>query len=138
MRVASTMESTITKDTLLVGKLFLSLLLMTHAIASSVRNSGSFIRPSSNVSYGRSFLKALTSKYIETPHGSASQEKVTLGSSQGSILVEAVNLDKIRDKLADLGRLRQVSLDGLDVATGDADGVIHQTCPSEFSLQKCM
>ncbi|KAG5735258.1 Tubulin-specific chaperone E, partial [Termitomyces sp. T112] len=75
-----------------------------------VPNSGSFIRPSPNVSYGRSFLEALTSKYIETPRGSASQEKVILGSSQGSILVEAVNLDKIRGKLADLGRLREVSL----------------------------
>ncbi|KAH0583677.1 hypothetical protein H2248_009291 [Termitomyces sp. 'cryptogamus'] len=107
------MGSTMAKDTLLVG---------------------SFIRPSPNVSYGRSFLEALTSKYIETPHGSASQEKVILGSSQGSILVEAVNLDKIRGKLADLGRLREVSLDGLDVATGNVDGVIHQTCPNIHGL----
>ncbi|KAG6862063.1 hypothetical protein C0995_007193 [Termitomyces sp. Mi166 len=95
-----------------------------------VQNSGSFIRPSPNVSYGRSFLEALTSKYVETPHGSVSQEKVVLGSSQGSIVVEAVNLDKIRGKLADLGRLREVSLDSLDVATGDADGAIRQTCPN--------
>ncbi|KAG5354078.1 hypothetical protein C0989_009776 [Termitomyces sp. Mn162] len=99
-----------------------------------VPNSGSFIRPSPNVSYGRSFLEALTSKYIETPHGSASQEKVILGSSQGSILVEAVNLDKIRGKLADLGRLREVSLDGLDVATGNVDGVIHQTSSNIHGL----
>ncbi|KAG6917930.1 hypothetical protein DXG01_000367 [Tephrocybe rancida] len=73
---------------------------------------------------------ALTSKYIETPHGSASQEKVILGSSQGSIVVEAVNLDKIRGKLADLSRLREVSLDSLDVASCDASGMIRQTCPS--------
>ncbi|KAG6833649.1 hypothetical protein H0H87_002845 [Tephrocybe sp. NHM501043] len=95
-----------------------------------VPNSGSFVRPSSNVSYGQSFLEALTTKYIETPHGSASQEQVILGSSQGNIVVEAVNLDKIRGKLADLSRLREVSLDGLDVATCDAPGMIQQTCPS--------
>ncbi|KAG6877738.1 hypothetical protein C0993_004555 [Termitomyces sp. T159_Od127] len=100
-----------------------------------IQNSASFIRPSPNVSYGQSFLEALTSKYIETPHGSASQESVILGSSQGSIVVEAVNLDKIRGKLADLGKLREVSLVNLDVATGDADGLIQETCPSKLYLK---
>ncbi|KAG6814569.1 hypothetical protein H0H92_000097 [Tricholoma furcatifolium] len=95
-----------------------------------VHNSGSFIRPSPKISYGQSFLDALTAKYIENPHGSATPEQVVLGSSQGAIVVEAVNLDKIRGKLADLSRLREVSLDGLDVATCDTAGVISRTCPS--------
>ncbi|KAF5380808.1 hypothetical protein D9615_004115 [Tricholomella constricta] len=96
----------------------------------SVPNSGSFIRPSANISYGQSFLQAMSSKYIETPHGSGSQEKVVLGSSQGTIIVEAVRLDKVRGKLADLGRLREVSLDDQYVARCDAAGTIRETCPS--------
>lgn len=134
MRVESTMESKMGKGTSPVGKPF-TRSPQVPCIAFSVKNSGSFIRPSPNVSYGQSFLEALTSKYIETPHGSISQESVILGSSQGSIVVEAVNLDKIRSKLADLGTLREVSLVNLDVATGDADGVIQQTCPSKLYLK---
>ncbi|KAG6854713.1 hypothetical protein C0991_002426 [Blastosporella zonata] len=73
---------------------------------------------------------ALTSKYIEALHGSSSQEQVILGSSKGNIIVEAVNLDKIRGKLADLSRLREVSLDGLGVASYDPPGMIQRTSPS--------
>jgi tubulin-specific chaperone E len=98
---------------------------------SRVRNAGSFIRPSANVSYGKSFLEALTSKYIETLHGSESQEKVLLGSSQGAIVVEAVRLDKIRGKLASLDRLREVSLDNENPARSDPVGAIQAACPSK-------
>lgn len=97
----------------------------------SVPNSGSFIRPSSKISYGTSFLKALKSKYIEAFHGAAGQETIILGSSNGAIEVEAVNLDKIRGKFADLTRLREVSLDNELPATCDAsEGTIRQACPS--------
>ncbi|KAF9013951.1 hypothetical protein BDQ17DRAFT_1386518 [Cyathus striatus] len=95
-----------------------------------VPNSGSFIRPSSHVYYGVSFLDALLSKYIENPHGSESQEKVLLGSSNGSIQVEAVNLDKIRAKLSNLMRLREVSLDKQGVARSNPIHSIHDTCPN--------
>jgi hypothetical protein len=98
---------------------------------SRIRNAGSFIRPSANISYGKSFLEALTSKYIETLHGSQSQEKVLLGSSQGAIVVEAVRLDKIRGKLASLERLREVSLDNENPARSDPVGAIRSACPSE-------
>ncbi len=96
----------------------------------SVPNSGSFIRPTAaGVSYGVSFLRALTAKYIEIPHGSASLEKVILGSSGGAIEVEAVGLDKIRNKLARLERLREVSLDNESVSSADPPGEISRTCP---------
>ncbi|KAG6851293.1 hypothetical protein H0H93_011729 [Arthromyces matolae] len=77
-------------------------------------------------------LPQMCRMYIETLHGSASPEQVVLGSSHGSILVEAVNLDKIRCKLANLSKLTQVSVDGLQVATCDNLGTIRDSCPSEL------
>lgn len=99
----------------------------------SIPNAGSFIRPSAPLSFGRSFLTALTMKYVEAEHGSDTLEKVVLGSSKGTIEVEAVGLDKIRRNLGNLGRLREVSLDYELVATGDAKSDILATCPSEIS-----
>ncbi|KAF5387500.1 hypothetical protein D9757_006519 [Collybiopsis confluens] len=93
-------------------------------------NAGSFIRPSPQVLRGVSFLKALKSKYIEEFYGSSSQEKVILGSSNGAIQVEAVNLDKARGKFADLGRLRHVSLENELVAFVDESDSIRNTCPN--------
>ena len=98
----------------------------------SVPNSGSFIRQSPAIAYGVSFLSALSAKYVEIPHGTASLEKVTLGSSGGAIEVEAVGLDKIRNKLARLERLRQVSLDNELVSRADQPGEIGETCPGEL------
>ncbi|KAF9482808.1 RNI-like protein [Pholiota conissans] len=92
--------------------------------------SGSFIRPTPHILYGVSFLHALSAKYIETLHGSQTQEKVTLGSSQGAIQVEAVSLDKIREKFARLDRLREVSLENANVVKGDPSGSIVNTCPN--------
>ncbi|KAJ6618857.1 hypothetical protein B0H10DRAFT_2217348 [Mycena sp. CBHHK59/15] len=102
-----------------------------------VHNAGSFIRPTAAaaISYGTSFLKALYSKYVELPHGSASQEKVLLGSSNGAIEVEAVDLDKIRGKFANLDQLREVSLDNEYVARYDEPpGMIRNTCPNVRGL----
>ncbi|KAJ7161512.1 hypothetical protein C8R43DRAFT_1063744 [Mycena crocata] len=96
-----------------------------------IQNAGSFIRPTAGISYGTSFLKALYSKYVELPHGSESQEKVLLGSSNGAIEVEAVDLDKIRGKFANLDRLREVSLDNENVSGHDEPrGSIRTTCPN--------
>lgn len=100
-------------------------------IACRIPNAGSFIRPSPNIFYGTSFLNALYSKYVELLHGSESQEMVLLGSSNGAIEVEAVDLDKIRGKFANLDRLREVSLDSESVARYDEPpGSIRSTCPS--------
>ena len=96
----------------------------------SVSNAGSFIRPSASIQYGQSFLQALRSKYIEARHGGTSQETVLLGSSKGAIIVEAVNLDKVRSKLSNLENLREASLNGENVARSDHPGEIRQCCPS--------
>ncbi|KAG0697020.1 hypothetical protein DFH29DRAFT_176037 [Suillus ampliporus] len=95
-----------------------------------VPNSGSFIRPSASICYGCSFLQALNNKYVEATHGTASQEKIVLGSSNGAIEVEAVDLDKIRGKFANLERLREASLDNEMVSTGNDPGEILSTCPN--------
>src|ERR1700742_4776751 len=98
--------------------------------------AGSVFRPSANISYGTTFLDALTSKYIELPHGSQTPEQVTLGSSNGAIVVEAVGLDKIRGRLANLAKLREVTLDNEFVARSNAPGAIQATCPSKLSLRQ--
>jgi len=85
-----------------------------------------------NIQYGTSFLEALASKYVETLHGSETQEKVILGSSGGAIEVEAVSLDKIRQKFANLDYLREVGLDNANVSHVDPPGRILRTCPSEL------
>ncbi|KAF9227719.1 RNI-like protein [Gyrodon lividus] len=95
-----------------------------------VPNAGSFIRQSTSLCFGHSFLEALTSKYVEAEHGSATLEKVILGSSNGVIEVEAVGLDKIRRNLGALERLREVSLVNELLATGDPAGKIFDTCPN--------
>ncbi|KAF9261399.1 hypothetical protein L218DRAFT_870040 [Marasmius fiardii PR-910] len=95
-----------------------------------IPNAGSFIRTSANVLCGVSFLEGLSSKYIESFHGTNTQEKVILGSSNGAIEVEAVNLDKIRGKFSDLGRLREVSLENELIARPDPPGAIQKTCPN--------
>lgn len=96
--------------------------------------SGSFIRSTPSISYGRSFLQALISKYVDNPHGSGSsglKETVILGSSNGAIEVEAVGFDKVRSKLSNLVKLRQISLVSEDVAWSDPPGRIKETCPSK-------
>ncbi|KAG2061531.1 RNI-like protein [Suillus hirtellus] len=98
-----------------------------------VPHSGSFIRPSS-ACYGYPFLQALKNKYVEAVHGTASQEKIVLGSSNGAIEVEAVDLDKIRGKFSNLERLREVSLDNEMVSTGNNPGEILSTCPNVRGL----
>lgn len=96
-------------------------------------NSGSFVRPSANtLSYGTSFLYALHNKYIDsTPRNTGVQEKVTLGSSNGAIEIEAVGMDKIRGKFAQLDHLKELSLDNELVATANDPGLVYKTCPSE-------
>ena len=92
--------------------------------------AGSFIRPLPSLQYGKTFLEALTGKYIEQLHGSNTQETVILGSSNGAIQVEAVNLDKIRGKFANLENLQEVYLDKENVSEADPPGEIRKRCPS--------
>ena len=76
-------------------------------------------------------MEALTTRYVEDLHGSQSLEKVLLGSSAGAIQVEAVALDKIRQKFARLDHLRDASLENANVGHAGPPGHILHTCPSE-------
>ena len=76
----------------------------------------------------------MTSKYVEALHGSDTQETVVLGSSLGAIEVEAVSLDKIRQKFARLDQLREISLEYANVVKGDEPGRILESCPSMLSI----
>jgi len=94
--------------------------------------AGSFIRPLSSLQIrGQTFLCALINKYVEQLHGPDTRETVVLGSSNGAIQVEAVNLDKIRGKFSDLERLQEVSLDKEAVSQADPPGEIRKKCPSQ-------
>lgn len=93
--------------------------------------AGSFIRPLPSLYHEKTFLSALIDKYIEQPHGSNTPETVVLGSSNGAIQVEAVNLDKIRGKFADFERLQEVSLDKEGVSQADPPGEIRKKCRSQ-------
>ena len=103
--------------------------------SSRVPGSGSFIRSTPSVSYGQSFLQALISKYVDPFHSSGAsgnKETIVLGSSNGAIEVEAVGFDKVRSKLSNLERLREISLISEDVAWVDSPGKIRETCPSKI------
>lgn len=57
---------------------------------------------------------------------------MTLGSSNGAIEVEAVGLDRVRSKLAKLEKLREVSLDGEEIARSDPPETMRSVCPSMY------
>lgn len=74
---------------------------------------------------------------------------ITLGSSNGAIQVEAVDLAKVRRKFARLDRLKEVGLESEDIATlsaphfaaertgnanEDAAAILARTCPSSCVL----
>ncbi|EJD53136.1 RNI-like protein [Auricularia subglabra TFB-10046 SS5] len=97
----------------------------------SIPNAGSFIRETAALNRGRAFLEAFYDKYLDEPLLPAGGiEKVTLGSSNGVIEVEAVNLNKIRSKLSNFARLREVSLDGQAVAKAGRPEDLRDKFPS--------
>lgn len=125
--------------------------------------SGSFIRPTAQgLSLGRSLLEALYEKYTGQPqiekdavsNGQPGQpEMIMLGSSNGAIRVEAVDLAKVRRKFARLDRLKEVGLEAEGISTlsapnfaaegtgnanEDVTSILARTCPSScvffFSL----
>jgi len=127
------MESRMGSDTSRVCELHTTFLLQPLRDNRIVREpgTGSFIRPLSSLQIrGQTFLCALINKYVEQPHGSDTRETVVLGSSNGAIQVEAVNLDKIRGKFSDLERLQEVSLDKEGVSQADPPGEIRKKCPN--------
>lgn len=109
--------------------MFFSIYLAQEQI-HSVPGSGSFIRPSTLVEYGKLFSAALKAKYCEELQGP--DERVVLGSSNGTIDVEVVNLDMIRVNLSRLDGLREVSLQ--DVSSVDSTDEIRGMCPSMYLI----
>lgn len=103
-------------------------------------------------------LEALYEKYTDrsqVPKDAVSNEPleqpemITLGSSNGAIQVEAVDLAKVRRKFARLDRLKEVGLEEEDIATltaphhlvegagaanEDAAAILARTCPSSCIL----
>jgi hypothetical protein len=80
---------------------------------------------------GRTFLEALRDKYIESTHNEGI-ESITLGSSDGAIEVEAVDMNKVRRKFARLEELKEVGLENYTISSAGRPGEIATTCPSKW------
>lgn len=75
-------------------------------------------------------FNALLEKYTDSSQKpSTGSEWVTLGSSKGTIQVEAVGLDKIRTKLSKLDQLRVVGLDECNIVAAGPTDTLRDTIP---------
>jgi hypothetical protein len=79
---------------------------------------------------GRTFVEALREKYVEEAHDDSSMECIVLGSSDGVIEVEAVNMNKVRGKFARLDTLKEVGMEGYLIKSAGPPGEIAATSPS--------
>jgi len=86
---------------------------------------------SPSLNRGRTFLEALRDKYIESTHDEGI-ESITLGSSDGAIEVEAVNMNKVRSKFAQLEELKEVGMENHMISSAGRPGEIASTCPSKW------
>ncbi|CAG8476019.1 13404_t:CDS:10 [Ambispora leptoticha] len=113
----------------------------------SVPNSGSFIRFSSKVNTGRSFLSALTERYIgdnddapnktainETPYDAQKDLESIYWAGNTRIEVEALGWEKIRRKQRHLDRLTEVGLSFEQISNAGAPGEIETVCPNIVDL----
>jgi hypothetical protein len=100
---------------------------------ASLPTSGSFIRPTNAISWGRSLFSALHEKYVDQIPIDNNQEFLLLGSSNASINVEAVGLDKIRRRLSDLSTLRVVGLEKAGIS-GLLNKSVASAVPSQYFL----
>jgi tubulin-specific chaperone E len=91
----------------------------------------SFLRSNAQaLKLGRTFIEALRDKYIERAHDDSTMERITLGSSDGAIEVEAVNMNKVRGKFARLDTLKEVGLEGYFIKNAGPPGEIAAASPS--------
>ena len=91
----------------------------------------SFLRSNAQaLKLGRTFVEALRDKYIEEAHDDSTMERIILGSSDGVIEVEAVNMNKVRGKFARLDTLKEVGMEGYLIKNAGPPGEIATTCPS--------
>ncbi|GBC01469.1 hypothetical protein RclHR1_00420031 [Rhizophagus clarus] len=108
----------------------------------SVPNSGSFIRYSSKINTGRSFVAAVIERYVD--EGSKLQRNEETFDEQKDIdvlhwagtglEVEALGWDKIWRKQGQLDRLTEVGLSFEQISSAGKPGVIKETCPNIIDL----
>ncbi|KAG8800092.1 hypothetical protein FRC16_003748 [Serendipita sp. 398] len=91
----------------------------------------SFLRPSApSLHFGRTFIAALREKYLEDLHATSTKEAIVLGSSDGAIEVEAVDMNKVRNKFAQLEKLKEVGLENYMISKAGPAGEIKAICPN--------
>ncbi|CAG8685773.1 10461_t:CDS:10, partial [Cetraspora pellucida] len=117
----------------------------TRYFTCSVPNSGSFIRFSSKINTGRSFVTALINKYIDYDDSGMMQENEETYDAQKDldtlywagntkIEVEALGWDKIRRKQRKLDLLTEVGLSFEQISSAGNPGEIEATCPNIVDL----
>ncbi|CAG8438835.1 8592_t:CDS:10 [Ambispora gerdemannii] len=113
----------------------------------SIPNSGSFIRFSSKINTGRSFLSALTEKYIgdnddasnkttinEIPYDAQKDLESLYWAGNTKIEVEVLGWEKIRRRQRHLDRLTEVGLSFEQISNAGAPGEIETVCPNIVDL----
>ncbi|EXX52298.1 uncharacterized protein OCT59_005737 [Rhizophagus irregularis] len=111
----------------------------------SVPNSGSFIRYSSKINTGRSFVAAVIERYIDVEENATKYQRNDETSDEQkdldvlhwagtSLEVEALGWDKIRQKQKQLDRLTEVGLSFEQVSSAGKPGEIKKTCPNIIDL----
>lgn len=101
----------------------------TRYFTAKSPTGASFLRATApSLHLGRTFTEALRDKYIEERYDDSKVESVVLGSSDGAIEVEAVNLNKVRSKFAQLSKLKEVGLENYMI--GKAGDDIQPVCPN--------
>lgn len=68
---------------------------------------------------------------MDSDHTGAT-ESIILGSSDGAIEVEAVNMNKVRGKFARLDTLKEVGLENYMIKSSGKKGDIAAICPSKL------
>ncbi|KAG9307361.1 hypothetical protein G9A89_017190 [Geosiphon pyriformis] len=117
----------------------------THYFTCSVPNSGSFIRFSSKINIGQSFLSALIQKYVgdedetsnyqkNSPYDAQKDLESMYWAGNTKIEVEALGWEKIRQKQRHLDRLFEVGLSFEQISNAGVPGEIAAVCPNIVDL----
>ncbi|KAM0756401.1 RNI-like protein [Meredithblackwellia eburnea MCA 4105] len=86
-----------------------------------VPGAGSFLRPHApGLSFGVSFPEAIQSKYAPVDLNAQDEEKSTFYATESNFEIEVTSLAKIDSAFRNLGRLREIGLEGWDVAFSGA------------------
>ncbi|TPX40833.1 hypothetical protein SeLEV6574_g06383, partial [Synchytrium endobioticum] len=94
-------------------------------------NAGSFIKPSSKIKFGRSYLAAVQTKYIFNDE----DELANMGDWGGKV-VEAIGWEKIKRKQKTLSWLQEVNVSGLQISGigNDTEEAVRESSKSLWEL----